>query len=270
MTETPRGHVTGEDGRMREARPGADSSVPDKSTARSVGAFSSRGPLWADAKDVDEQALPLWRAALMALGLEIILPFLILGVNWSFLPNWDEPPPTPVMSVRLEEPPTPMEPPPPEPEKKKEEKKPPPKKKIKREKNPVPIELPKPLPDEVQAKIELPKPEKKPEPEPPKEEVKPEPEPEPPPLPSVFRDVKPVKKVKPKYPREAEDAHIQGRVRVRLTVNVNGSVSEAKILLSEPPGVFDAAVMEAVVQYIFKRDGTSYQAEQEIFFKLDE
>jgi hypothetical protein len=33
--------------------------------------------------------------------------------------------------------------------------------------------------------------------------------------------------------------------------------------------VFDAAVMEAVVQYLFKRDGTSYQADQEIIFKLD-
>jgi protein TonB len=227
------------------------------------------GPLWADARDVDEQALPLWRATLLALGLEIILPFLLFGVSWSFLPDWNEPPPTEVMSVRLEEPPPQLEPPPPEPEKKKEKKPLP--RKIKREKDPVPIEIPKPLPDEVQAKIELPKPEKKkPEPEPPKEkEPEPEPEPEPPPLPSVFRDVKPVKKVKPKYPREAEDAHIQGRVRVRLTVEVNGSVSEAKILLSEPPGVFDAAVMEAVVQYIFKRDGTSYQADQEIIFKLD-
>jgi TonB family protein len=230
----------------------------------------TRGPLWADGLDADAQALPLWRAALIALGIEIILPFLVFGMDWSFLPSWEEPPPVPVMSVRLEEPPPPMDLPPPEPEKKKQEQKPPPKKKVKREKNPVPIVPPKPLPDEVQAKVELPKPEeKKPEPEPPKEK-EPEPEPEPPPLPSVFRDVKPVKKVKPKYPREAEDAHIQGRVRVRLTVEVNGSVSEAKILLSEPPGVFDAVVMEAVVQYIFKRDGTSYQADQEIIFKLDE
>ncbi len=78
-----------------------------------------------------------------------------------------------------------------------------------------------------------------------------------------------MKKIKPKYPREAEDAHIQGRVRVRLNVDVNGTVSNAKILLAEPPGVFDAAVMEAVVQYIFKRDGTSYEIDQEIIFKLE-
>jgi len=228
---------------------------------------SARGPLWADAKDVDEQTLPLWRAGLIAFGIELLVPFLVYGVDWSFLPDLREPPPTKVMSVRLEEPPPPMEPRP-EPEKKKEQK-PPPRKKIKREKNPVPINIPKPLPDEVPAKIELPKPEPKLQPEPPKEEKKPEPEPELPPLPSVFRDVKPVKKVKPKYPPEAEAAHIEGRVKVRLTVEVNGSVSDVQMLLSEPPGVFDEAVLEAVRQYIFKRDGTSYLADQEIIFKID-
>jgi protein TonB len=228
---------------------------------------AARGALWAQPGDTEQQTLPLWRALLIALGMEIILPFLLLGVNWSAFEFWQEPPPEPVMSVRLEQPPQ-EEPPPPEPLKKQ---KPKPEREIKQ----VPIVVPKPLPNEVQAKIVLPKLEPKPKPEPkPKEEEKPpepvpEPKPEAQPLPSVFRDVKPVKKVKPKYPREAEDAHIQGRVRVRLTVEVNGSVSEAKILLSEPPGVFDAAVMEAVVQYIFKRDGTSYQAEQEIIFKLE-
>jgi periplasmic protein TonB len=230
-------------------------------------AVVGRGPLWAKPGDIEEQRLPLWRALLIALGMEIILPFLLLGVNWSALQFWQEPPPVPVMSVRLEQPPQ-EEPPPPEPLKKQ---KPKPEHEIKQ----VPIVVPKPLPNEVQAKIVLPKLEPKPKPEPkPKEEEKPpepvpEPKPEAQPLPSVFRDVKPVRKVKPKYPREAEDAHIQGRVRVRLTVEVNGSVSEAKILLSEPPGVFDAAVMEAVVQYIFKRDGTSYQADQEILFRLE-
>lgn len=230
-------------------------------------AIVTRGPLWAQPGDTDQQTLPLWRALLIALGMEIILPFLLLGANWSILQFWQEPPPEPVMSVRLEQPPL-EEIPPPELLKKL---KPRPEREIKH----IPIVVPKPLPNEVQAKIVLPKLEPKPKPEPkPKEEEKPpEPapdrQPEAQPLPSVFRDVKPVKKVKPKYPREAEDAHIQGRVRVRLTVEVNGSVSDARILAADPPGVFDAAVMEAVVQYIFKRDGTSYQADQEIIFKLD-
>ena len=230
-------------------------------------AVLSRGPLWAQPGDTDQQTLPLWRALLIALGMEIIFPFLLLGVNWSVLQFWQEPPPEPVMSVRLEQPPL-EEIPPPQPVKKQ-------KPRTEREIKQIPVVVPKPLPNEVPAKVVLPKVEPKPKPEPiPKEEEKPpepvpEPQPEAQPLPSVFRDVKPVRKVKPKYPREAEDAHIQGRVRVRLTVEVNGSVSEAKILAADPPGVFDAAVMEAVVQYIFKRDGTSYQADQEIIFKLD-
>jgi protein TonB len=228
-------------------------------------AVAIRGALWAQPGDTEQQTLPLWRALLIALGMEIILPFLLLGVNWSALQFWQEPPPEPVMSVRLEQPPQ-EEPPPPEPPKKQ---KPKPELEIKQ----IPIVVPKPLPNEVQAKIVLPKLEPKPEPKPKEEEKPPEPVPEPKPeaqpLPSVFRDVKPVKKIKPKYPPDAEAKHIEGRVRVRLTVEVNGSVSEAKILAADPPGVFDAAVMEAVVQYIFKRDGTSYQADQEIIFKLE-
>jgi periplasmic protein TonB len=231
-------------------------------------AIVSRGALWAQPGDLEEKRLPLWRALLIALGLEIILPFLLLGVNWSAINLWKEPPPEPVMSVHLDQPVE--EPPPPEPIKKQ---KPKPEHQVKQ----VPIVVPKPLPNEAQSKVVLPKLDPKPKPEPkPKEEEKPpepepvpEPKPEVQPLPSVFRDIKPVKKVKPIYPREAEAAHIEGHVRVRLTVEVNGSVSDAKILLSEPPGVFDAAVMEAVVQYIFKRDGTSYQADQEIIFKLE-
>jgi protein TonB len=230
-------------------------------------AIVSRGSLWAQPRDAEQQTLPLWRALLIALGMEIILPFLLLGVNWSVLQFWHEPPPEPVMSVRLEQPPL-EEIPPPEPPKKQ---KPRPEREIKQ----IPIVVPKPLPNEVQAKIVLPKlePKRKPEPRPKEEEKPPEPVPEPKPeaqpLPSVFRDVKPVKKIKPKYPPDAESKHIEGRVRVRLTVEINGSVSDAKILAADPPGVFDAAVIEAAVQYIFKRDGTSYQADQEIIFKLE-
>ena len=89
------------------------------------------------------------------------------------------------------------------------------------------------------------------------------------PLPSVFRDFNPVRKVKPRYPAEAEAQHLEGRVRVRLTIAVNGSVSEAKVLAADPPGVFDAAAMEAAVQYLFRRSGSSYRADQEIIFKLE-
>jgi protein TonB len=227
---------------------------------------AGHGALWASVSDVDEQTLPWWRALIIAFGIEIIVPFLIYGVDWSFLPSFDEPPPVEVMSVRLEAPPPQLQqtpPPPPKKKKTEEQKKPEPKPK-KEIKNLTQIEPPKPLPNELPSEIEIPKPKPKPKPKPVKKE-----EPELPPLPSVFRDVKPVHKVKPKYPREAEDQHIEGRVKVRLSVELDGSVSAVKILMSEPPGVFDEEVLKAVKQYRFKRDGTTYEADQLIIFKLD-
>lgn len=239
--------------------------------ARLLAPAYTRGPLWAQLRDVEDPALPLWKATLIALALELLVPVLVLGVDWSFLPNWTEPPPIPVMSVRLEAPPeTQAQPQPPRPEIKPKELPPPPKK-IKKHRLAIPIELPKPLPNEAPSRIELPKPEPEPEPAPPKEEKKPEPVPEePPPLPSVFRDVKPVKKVKPVYPREAEDKHIEGKVKARLNVNLEGNVTDVQILSAEPPDVFDESVLIAVRQYKFKKDGTTYQAIQEIVFKIDD
>jgi len=89
-------------------------------------------------------------------------------------------------------------------------------------------------------------------------------------LPSVFRDVKAVKKVRAVYPPEAEQQHIQGRVKVRLNVDLDGNVTDVQVLLAEPPGVFEESVLTAVRQYKFKRDGTSYQADQEVIFKIDD
>lgn len=230
-----------------------------------VALFGKR-PLWAGGDDVDEQSLPLWRAFIIALGIEVIVPFLMFGIDWSFLPSFTEPPPVPVMSVRLEEPPpVQLEVPPPPPKNKPREQKKPKPQPVKQVKNVTPIEPPRPLPNEVPSNIQLPKPAPKPRPVIKKEE----PQPELPPLPSVFRDVKPVRKVKPKYPREAEDKLIEGSVKVRLSVDLDGTVSKMEILISEPPGVFDEEVLKAVKQYQFKRDGTTYTADQEIIFRID-
>lgn len=227
--------------------------------------FFGKKPLWAGVEDADEQTLPLWRAFIIALGIEVIVPFLIFGIDWSFLPTFDEPPPVEVMTVRLEEPPpAELDTPRPPPKKKPKENKPKPRQ-VKQVKNVTPIEPPKPLPNEVPSNIQLPKPQPKPKPVKKKEE----PQPELPPLPSVFRDVKPVRKVKPKYPREAEDQLIEGRVKVRLTVDLDGTVSNVEILLSEPPGVFEEEVLKAVKKYQFKRDGTSHISDQLIIFKID-
>jgi TonB family protein len=224
------------------------------------------GPLWAKVGEDDEQRLPLWIALVAAAALELLLPLLVFGVDWSFLP-WLEPAPVPVMTVELKEPPPPEPPPPPEQPKEK------PKPKQPERLEQVEVEIPKPLPGEVPSRITLAKPEPEPKPEPKKKEPPPEPEPEPepeaPPLPSVFQDIKPVRKVRIKYPPEAEAQHIEGRVKVRLAVDLEGNVTDVEILLAEPPGVFEEAVLEGVRQYKFKRDGTTYQADQEVIFKID-
>ena len=82
--------------------------------------------------------------------------------------------------------------------------------------------------------------------------------------------MKPVRKVKPVYPREAEDQHIQGRVKVRLSVDLEGNVTDVQVLSADPAGVFEESVLTAVRQYKFKKDGTTYQADQEIVFKIDD
>lgn len=223
-----------------------------------------KGALWAQPHD-DSEALPLWKATLIALAAELLIPILLFGVDWSFLRAPAEPPPIPVMSVRLEPAPE-VEPRPQRPEIK-----PKPLPAPKRIRRPaIPIEPPKPVPNEAPSRIALPERQPEPQPMPRKEEKEPEPAPEPPPLPSVFRDVKPVKKVKPVYPPEAEAQHIQGRVKVRLSVALDGTVTDAQILESEPAGVFEEAVLAAVRQYKFKRDGTTYQADQEVVFKIDD
>jgi len=229
----------------------------------------AHGALWAQPDEDDARGLPFWKALLVAALIELGLPFLVFGVDWSFL-GLTEPPPTPVMNVRLDPPPEVLPPPPP-PEKKKPE----PEKKIKQ----VEVELPPPVPNAPTPKIQVAKPE--PEPEKPKPEKKKEPEPEPepeepveeeveaPPMPSVFQEVKPVRKVRPKYPEDALAQNIEGQVKVRLSVNTEGKVTNAVILLAEPPGVFDESVLEAVRQYTFKRDGTSYEADQLVVFRLE-
>jgi protein TonB len=164
------------------------------------------------------------------------------------------------------------EPPPPEPPPELPKEKPKPKRPERLEQ--VAVELPKPLPNEAPSQIVLPRPERAPKPEPKQEEPpppepEPEPEPEAPPLPSVFQDIKPVRKARIKYPPEAEAQHIEGRVKVRLAVDLEGNVTDAQILLAEPSGVFEEAVLEGVRQYKFKRDGTTYYADQEVIFKID-
>ena len=120
----------------------------------------------------------------------------------------------------------------------------------------IEITLPKKIDGEVASKIELPKVEKKVE-----KKL--------PPLPSVFQDIKPVKKVKPKYPIEAENKKIEGNVLAKLKVELDGTVSNVIILEANPINVFEEEVIQAAYKYLFRKDGTTYYAVQEFIFKID-
>ena len=57
--------------------------------------------------------------------------------------------------------------------------------------------------------------------------------------------------VAPDYPYSARVSGQRGEVAVELTVGTDGAVSDAVVLSSEPPQVFDQAALEAVRQWRF-------------------
>ncbi len=56
----------------------------------------------------------------------------------------------------------------------------------------------------------------------------------------------------PMYPRQALDAKIEGRVRVGFDITDMGTTTNAHILESTAPGVFDAAAIEDISQRIYQ------------------
>ncbi len=57
---------------------------------------------------------------------------------------------------------------------------------------------------------------------------------------------------KPIYPYRAQQRNIEGWVKVKLLVKVDGSVANVEILESQPAGLFDSAVKKAVPQWKFQ------------------
>ena len=56
----------------------------------------------------------------------------------------------------------------------------------------------------------------------------------------------------PRYPFEAKQKGISGKVMLRFVVDATGKAQEPQVVSSEPEGVFDEAALEAVVKYRFK------------------
>ncbi len=53
------------------------------------------------------------------------------------------------------------------------------------------------------------------------------------------------------YPEEARQQRVEGFVRVEYDVTVDGTVANAHVIESNPPGIFDAAALKAVRSWRF-------------------
>jgi len=71
-------------------------------------------------------------------------------------------------------------------------------------------------------------------------------------------DLKPIKSVKPEYPKKAELAKVEGWVELDFTVAESGQVTDVAVHATSAPGVFESAAIGALSQWRYKpivRDG---------------
>jgi len=109
----------------------------------------------------------------------------------------------------------------------------------------------------------------KPEPPPPKPAVVEAPPPPPPPKPAVRKGIVRLSGDDPVYPRQAIRAGVEkGQVLARVMIDEKGNVTDVIIVSSQPPKIFDSAVIEALKEWKFKPEGEKYVGEIEINFKL--
>lgn len=78
-----------------------------------------------------------------------------------------------------------------------------------------------------------------------------------------------IKRPLPVYPSEAMRAGIEGRVRVLVDVNADGTVKDVRVGKSEPAGVFDEAALSAVQEMLFTPSGKESSGFIEIAFTLE-
>jgi periplasmic protein TonB len=91
---------------------------------------------------------------------------------------------------------------------------------------------------------------------------------------SVDADVTPLVRIEPQYPRDALMRNIEGWVRLRFTINADGSVADPEVVAAEPPRIFNREAMRAILRWKFRPrivegQAVARRAEQVIEFKID-
>ncbi len=93
--------------------------------------------------------------------------------------------------------------------------------------------------------------------------------------PAAEGDIIPIVRIEPQYPREALIEGISGYVLVEFTIEPDGTVSDPKVLESEPNRIFDRNAVRAIYKWKFKPrivDGkpVARRATQRLDFNLNE
>lgn len=80
----------------------------------------------------------------------------------------------------------------------------------------------------------------------------------------------PLSTARPQIPREAYESGIEGWVEVVFYVTKEGRVTNIRIVDAEPKGVFEAAMVESVRNWIYPASGGAREVQQRFEFKLDD
>lgn len=65
-------------------------------------------------------------------------------------------------------------------------------------------------------------------------------------------DVIPLVRIEPTYPPRAAAKRIEGWVRVEFGISATGAVKDARVIASDPPGIFDRAALRGIRRWKYK------------------
>ena len=78
----------------------------------------------------------------------------------------------------------------------------------------------------------------------------------------------PVKREAPEYPKGAEKRGIEGYVALKFNVDASGNVVSPQVVEASPPGVFDAAAIEALSKWKYESGSPANDMTVKLSFKL--
>jgi len=63
------------------------------------------------------------------------------------------------------------------------------------------------------------------------------------------RDVIPLVRINPEYPRRAQERGVEGWVQLEFSITASGTVSDVKVIDAEPKGLFEDAATKAMLRW---------------------